>query len=181
MSGVPLVVGVGNPLRGDDGAGPAAAERAARDPRLAGARFRTVVQLTPELAADVAGASVVVIVDARAGAPAGTVDCSPVDPPPEAVPGRGGTRASLSHHLDPAALAGLAGLAYSRIPPVFIVGIGAGRFDAGAPLSPAVAAALPEAVDVVAALVAALVAADGDGDRSDTVRAVRGSTAPGVS
>jgi hydrogenase maturation protease len=63
-----LVVGYGNSLRGDDGVGWHAAGRLAADPRLAGARVLARHQLTPELAVDVAQASLVVLVDAVAGA-----------------------------------------------------------------------------------------------------------------
>lgn len=141
-----LVIGVGNPHRGDDGAGPAVADLAAADPRLAGATVRSAVQLTPELAADVAAASLVVVVDARFGAEPGAVDVTRTEPVER--------RAALTHHLDAGALAGLAALAYGRVPPVFVVGIGAGGFAAGTALSPEVEAALPLALDAVAALVA---------------------------
>ena len=59
-----LVIGYGNPLRGDDGAGWKAAELLAEDPRLAGAVVLARHQLTPELADDVSRASLVVLVDA---------------------------------------------------------------------------------------------------------------------
>ena len=44
-----LVVGYGNPLRGDDGAGWHAATRLAADPRLAGAAFAHGDRLSPAL------------------------------------------------------------------------------------------------------------------------------------
>ena len=141
-----LVIGVGNPARGDDGVGPAIAARVGRDERLPGAVVRSVMQLTPELAADVAEASVVVIADARAGAAAGEVGWAPVG---AAAPGAEGL---FSHHLTPAALCHLAGLAYGRVPPAFVVGVGAAGFDAGAPLSAPARAAVPRAVEVVVAL-----------------------------
>ena len=140
----PLVVGVGNPDRGDDGVGWAVAERAGADLRLAGAQVRRVVQLAPELAADLAGASVVVIADARAGAPPGRVEWSAVDA--GEAPVRPGP---LSHHLDPPALVRLAALAYGAVPAVFVVGVGAAGFASGAPLSPAVSAAVDEAAGLV--------------------------------
>ena len=147
MSGRPLVIGVGNPDRGDDGVGPAVAARAGSDARLAGVVVRTAMQLTPELATDVAAASVVVIVDARAGATAGEVSWEPVE---HRSPGAGAA-APFSHHLTPAALCHLAGVAYGRVPPAYVVGVGASHFDAGAPLSgPALAAVAGAAEHVVA-------------------------------
>lgn len=146
MTANPLVIGVGNPARGDDGVGPAVAARVEQDPRAAGAVVRSVTQLTPELAADVAEASVVVIADARVGAAVGEVDWGPVGASESGVSG------PFSHHLTPAALCHLAGVAFGRTPPAFVVGVGAGGFDAGAPLSGAALAAVPRAVEVVVAL-----------------------------
>ena len=54
-----LVIGYGNPLRGDDGFGCSAAGLLAADPRLDGATVLGRHQLTPELATDIAGASLV--------------------------------------------------------------------------------------------------------------------------
>lgn len=142
-----LVIGVGNPARGDDGVGPAVAACVEADPRVAGTVVRSVTQLTPELAADVSEASVVVIADARVGAAAGEVDWGPVEASEPGVPG------PFSHHLTPAALCQLAGVAFGRVPPAFVVGVGAGGFDAGAPLSGPALAAVPHALDVVVALV----------------------------
>jgi Ni,Fe-hydrogenase maturation factor len=85
-SGV-LVVGYGNSLRGDDGAGWHAAARLAADPRLTGARVLARHQLTPELAAEVATASLVVLVDATTDAPPGSVLLGRVNPTPPTSPG----------------------------------------------------------------------------------------------
>lgn len=148
MTARPLVIGVGNPDRGDDGVGPAVAAGLEQDPRAAGAVVRRVVQLTPELAADVAEASVVVIADARIGAGAGKVDWEPV------AASEAGAAGPFSHHLTPAALCHLAGVAFGRVPPAFVVGVGAAGFDAGAPLSGPARAAVPRALEVVLALLA---------------------------
>jgi hydrogenase maturation protease len=142
-----LVVGYGNALRGDDGVGWHAAARLAGDPRLAGAEVLARHQLTPELATDVARASLVVLVDARAdgGAP-GLVSVRRLQPPHDAAPG-------WSHHLDPAALAGLAGVLYGAVPPVVLVSVGVASLAGGDRLSPAVQRALPGVVDAVARVV----------------------------
>jgi hydrogenase maturation protease len=142
-----LVVGYGNALRGDDGVGWHAAARLAEDPRLAGAQVLARHQLTPELAQDVARASLVVLVDARAGGPPGSVQVQRVTPWQD-------TTTAWSHHLHPAALAGLAGALYGAVPPVYLVSVGGAAFDDGERLSPALQRALPGVVDVVADLVA---------------------------
>jgi hydrogenase maturation protease len=146
MTGV-LIVGYGNALRGDDGVGWHAAARLAGDPRLAGAEVLARHQLTPELATDVARASLVVLVDARAdgGAP-GSVSVRRLQPPHDAAPG-------WSHHLDPAALAGLAGVLYGAVPPVVLVSVGVASLAGGDRLSPAVRRALPGVVEAVARVV----------------------------
>lgn len=58
-----LVIGCGNPLREDDGAGPLVAERVAAR-RLPGVRALACHQLLPEMAEEIAAALAVVFVDA---------------------------------------------------------------------------------------------------------------------
>ena len=60
MDQAALVIGYGNRLRSDDGAGPRVAERLASD----GVAVRVCDQLVPELADDLKGRAVVVFVDA---------------------------------------------------------------------------------------------------------------------
>jgi hydrogenase maturation protease len=142
-----LVIGWGNPLRGDDGVGWQAAALLAGDQRLGAATVLRRHQLTPELAEDVAAAGLVVLVDAGAGGgPAGTVTVTSVEPD-EAGP-------AFSHHLSPGALAALAGLLYGRVPPLWLVRVAAASFAAGERLSPGVEAALPAVVDAVAGIAA---------------------------
>ncbi len=59
MSG--LIIAIGNPLRRDDGVAHAVAALFEDDPRV---RLRRVLQLTPEIAAEIAGYDSVVFVDA---------------------------------------------------------------------------------------------------------------------
>ena len=61
-------------------------------------------------------------------------------------------RANISHHLDPAGLAGLAMELYGRVPPISVVSVGAESFDGTEKLSPATEAALPNLADEVARL-----------------------------
>ncbi len=142
-----LVVGYGNALRGDDGVGWHAADRLAEDPRLTGAEVLARHQLTPELAQDVANASLVVLVDVHAGGAPGSVQVQRIIP-------RQDRATAWSHHLDPAGLAGLAGALYGAVPAIFLVSVGGVAFDDGERLSPAVRRALPGVVDAVALLVA---------------------------
>jgi hydrogenase maturation protease len=138
-----LIVGYGNPLRSDDGIGWHAARRLATDPRLDGARVLTLHQLTPELAADVSRASLVVLVDAAAEGDPGSVAVLRIGSPPP-------TPITWSHHLTPETLAGLADALYGAVPPIVLVSVVAESFADGDSLSNALQQALPEVVEVIA-------------------------------
>lgn len=64
----PLVIGYGNPLREDDGVGIKAAELIEERFSHEAVKVITARQLTPELAVPVAEASMVIFLDAEAGA-----------------------------------------------------------------------------------------------------------------
>ena len=145
MTGV-LVVGYGNSLRTDDGVGWHAAGRLVGDPRLDGAEVITCHQLTPELAADISQASLVVLVDASSAGDPGSVSVRWIRP-------RSATPASWSHHLDPETLAGLAGSLYGAVPPIVLVSVAAGSFAEGDRLSDPLQRALCEVVEVVAGVI----------------------------
>lgn len=132
-----LVIGYGNSLRGDDGVGWHAAAALAGDPRLAGADVLARHQLTPELTEDLAHAGLVVLVDACAGGAPGTVSVRQVEPGSRSAP-------AWSHHLSPAALAGLAQALYGASPPMFLVTVTGAFFGYRDRLSPAVCRALPD-------------------------------------
>ena len=142
-----LVVGYGNPLRGDDGVGWRVAESIADDPRLAGAHVMTAHQLLPELAIELGEAGLAVLVDARVGEPPGSISVMHVAPCAEGGP--------FGHHLTPAALAGLALAVAGRSADVVVVSVGIESTEPGAPLSHAVADAVPSVREVVADLVTA--------------------------
>jgi hydrogenase maturation protease len=142
-----LVIGYGNPLRGDDGAGQAVA-RALADEAIAGVEVVACHQLVPEFAPDIAAAALVVFVDAVVSAPAGEVAARPLgelsaDP------------AGLAHHVEAAGLVAMARALYGRAPAAFLVGIGAGAMELGEGFSDEVAAAVPRAVAEVRRLLAA--------------------------
>lgn len=108
-----LVIGLGNTLRGDDALGRVAADlvRAAVDPR----RVKVIDQCapTPELAADMAAASLVIFLDASADGPADRVvtrrltECDPSD--------------SLAHRIGLGGLLGLARRLYGHAPEAYAV------------------------------------------------------------
>lgn len=147
-AGPVLVVGYGNPLRTDDGAGPAVADLVAADPRAAslGIDVRTPHQLTPELAVDAAAASLLVLVDAAEGRPPGEVTV-------ERVEGDGAADPSMTHHLEPGSLLGLARGLFGAAPPAVVVSIGAGSLEVGEGLTPEVAGAVATAAGMIVDIV----------------------------
>jgi hydrogenase maturation protease len=149
VTGLPgpiLVVGYGNPLRTDDGVGPAVATRLAADPRLAGVDVRTAHQLTPELALDASRASLLVLVDADADRAPGEVVVRRLEP-------AGGVGTAWTHHLDPEGLVGLAQVLWGSAPPVVLVSVGPASLELGDELTALVAQAAVRAAEVVANLV----------------------------
>lgn len=140
-TGGALVIGWGNAQRGDDGAGLAVvAEFFQRYPGVA--RGICCQQLTPELAADVAAARVVVLIDAGHDVP-GEVRWRELHPATGLLPGG----AVLGHALEPTTLLDLARAVYGRAPQAALLTIG-GVDDAWREgLSPVVAAGVERAVE----------------------------------
>ena len=141
-----LVIGYGNDLRGDDGAGRVVADRIdALD--LAGVTVRSVTQLVPELALDVAAADRVLFVDADV-----TVSDLVLRPVAGAATDRRGCDGPgpLTHHVTPEVLVGSAAVVGADGPAtVEQLSIPASGFDVGSPLSPPTAEAVERAVSLV--------------------------------
>jgi hydrogenase maturation protease len=178
MTAPVVVIGVGNPWRGDDGVGVAVAREVAdRLRRLTatgpGAEPRAVVEVAevdgePARLLELwAGRDLAVVVDAVvSGAAPGTLHVGGPDLGP--APGR--ARVGGSHAVGIADAVAL-GRALGRLPTRLVtVGVEGAGFDHGGDLDldPRVAAAVPEAADVVVTEVtaAAGVAAAGGGDGS---------------
>lgn len=121
-----LVIGYGNTLRRDDGAGPWVAQRVGE---LLGpqACCLAVPQLLPELAEAMAQAKCVVFVDARQDS--STVQMRMLET------GNAG-HSSGSHASDPAALAHLTSTLYGSPPVIWLVTVPAVEFAHGEGLSP---------------------------------------------
>ena len=106
-----LVLGFGNTLRGDDALGRIAAERvqAATDP----AEVTVISQSapTPELAAVIAQASLVIFLDAAIDGPADRIVVRELTSSKSPHP--------MAHRLDPASLLGLAGHLFGHEPQAF--------------------------------------------------------------
>jgi hydrogenase maturation protease len=139
-----MVIGYGNEMRGDDGAGPfvAACIDAAN---LRGVVARMVRQLTPEMAADLAETRRVIFVDARAGSEEVLVQRLETADRDE----------WCAHRADPAALLGLTQAVFGRVPEAWWVTTPGFCFEVGEGLSPRAQEAARKAVDHVCSLIGA--------------------------
>lgn len=137
-----LVIGYGNTLRRDDGAGPRVAE-AVGALNLPGVSVHTCHQLTPELADVISGSQAVAFVDAA-------VDVAEVKLQ-EIQPREDGR--ILAHATDPRSLLGLAGQLFGDAPRAWTLAIPAEDFGFGDEMSQRTTAACQTAVDEIQTLV----------------------------
>jgi hydrogenase maturation protease len=142
MTGNALIVGYGNPLRGDDGVGQAVAQAFVGENAIDGVDALACHQLTPELAERFAAAARVVLIDVAAGREAGRVSVARLHPAPAPA-------STLGHHVEPAQLLHLAQTLYGRSPEACLVTVGAGSLELGEGLSAPVTAALPALIATV--------------------------------
>ncbi len=131
-----LIIGWGNPLRGDDGVGWRAAERLAETLKAHDVTVRVSHQLMPEFAEDVSRAEFVVFIDASCDNSPGEVRFERVEP--DQAPS-----AAFSHQLSPPGLLGMAARLYGSCPEACFFSVGARSFEYGEKLSPEVESALP--------------------------------------
>ena len=123
-----LVIGYGNPLRGDDGAGFEAAERlrgTIADPDV---EVLAVHQLMPELMEPASAARRVIFIDAATGSEPGEIRERPVE---ATAP----SNASFTHHLTPESLLAGARALYGRAPEAWLISIGGADFSCTMELS----------------------------------------------
>lgn len=151
-----IVIGLGNPWRGDDGVGHAVADRIAAGLPAPGHHDVGVVLLDGEPARLLdawTGTRVAVVVDAvRSDRPAGTVLL--VEPEAESESEARAERSASSHGMGLAHAVAL-GRRLGRLPAedLLVVGVVGQRFDLGDTLSPPVAAAVDAAATLVRSLV----------------------------
>ncbi|MDD5263538.1 MAG: hydrogenase maturation protease [Candidatus Bipolaricaulis sp.] len=133
-----LVIGIGNPLRGDDGIGPRVVAELGPVPS---ADAIGVAQLTPELALRLRTADRVLFVDAAVAGEAGTLVR-------RIRPARGH---GLGHAVSPEALLDWTERVFGRAPDAWLLAVPGRLFDVAERLSPEGEKALPEAVEAVQA------------------------------
>lgn len=155
-----LVIGYGNPLRGDDGfGGLAAGLLEAR--RIPGVKVVVSHQLNPELAALLTESSYAIFLDAVDGSsPAsetshsqekqrlpGTLTAAPVENCDISISGM--------HHFEPGSLLALAKAVYGEAPPATLIAVTARSFDHSTEISDEVRRAAAKAAEAIAASIRA--------------------------
>ena len=131
-----LIIGWGNPLRGDDGIGWRAAERLASELKGQDVEVRVSHQLMPEYAEEISRARFVVFIDAACDNSVGDIRFEKIEP--DRAPS-----AAFSHQLSPPALLAMAERLYGSRPEACLFSVGASSFEFGERLSPEVESALP--------------------------------------
>ncbi len=132
-----LVIGIGNPLRGDDGVGWLLVEELGPSPALA---RRCVQQLTPELVLELAWRRRVLFVDAWLAPAAAAPTLRPLRPGPASA-----SADSSSHRADPAGLLALCALLQGPPPQAMELLVPARSLHHGRTLSSGLRRQLPEA------------------------------------
>ena len=137
-----VVIGYGNDLRSDDGAGIRVATRLAA--QLPQSQVIVTHQLTPDLAEDIATATQVIFVDAYvAHGHEAQLRIDKISDDNIFNP------AAMGHHGDPEGLMHLADQLYGKSPDAWVVGIPAFSFDAGETISPETLHRIDEAVALI--------------------------------
>lgn len=135
-----LIIGYGNPLRGDDGAGREAARRVERL-GLPGVIVIESHQLLPEHAEVLSRVDEAIFVDAHNDLPPGSIQVTAVSPSKDPQIG--------SHSSDPASLLALSTTLYGRTAEATLIAIPANDFDLCEGLSELAEAGVAEAVSEI--------------------------------
>jgi hydrogenase maturation protease len=130
-----LIIGYGNPLRGDDGFGWHAALRLREIVHDADIEILAVHQLTPELMDPISRARRVIFIDAAVGEDAGKLTVAPLET-------TGGPAGVFTHFATPAALLEGARSLYRARPEALLITVVGLDFEIGADLSEPVQLAL---------------------------------------
>jgi hydrogenase maturation protease len=132
-----LVIGYGNPLRGDDAFGWHAAHRLVELTDHESTHVLAVHQLTPELAESASEAELVIFIDASHQGEPGTWRCEEIRPDVRLAN-------SLAHHFTPASLLAYASIIFHVSPRAQLIAFSAVSFECGEALTPRAEAALAE-------------------------------------
>jgi hydrogenase maturation protease len=131
-----LIIGYGNPLRGDDALGWEIASRLATAIQNEPVEVLALHQLTPELSERISGVELVVFIDSSHVGQPGSWTCETLEP-------NATSSHTLGHYLTPMSLLAYAQAIFKASPRALLVSVVGGSFDCRQELTPSVAAALP--------------------------------------
>jgi hydrogenase maturation protease len=136
MRGGALVIGYGNPIRGDDALGPEIANGLAAS--IGDESFEVVAlhQLAPELSELISEFGLVVFIDSSHLGRPGSWTCEVVEPDATSLP-------ALGHHLTPMGLLAYTQALFNTSPRALLVSVAGESFDFRRELTPTVANVLP--------------------------------------
>jgi hydrogenase maturation protease len=137
-----LIVGYGNPLRGDDAFGWRVAERLLELPQDPAIEILALHQLTPELMDPLSRADCAIFIDAAATGEPGAIVERRVEPQPA-------DRVSFTHHATPEALLAGARALYGRNAKSVMISVAGADFSFGSELSPVVSSRLDGVIATV--------------------------------
>jgi hydrogenase maturation protease len=140
-----LVIGYGNTLRSDDGAGQLVAEQVANW-NLKNLRVISTHQLTPELAADIAETELVIFVDAYLASASPKIQTYCLEPLANHIK-------IESHISNPRVLLTLAQTLYNYSPQAWLITVPGENFDLGDCLSSLTQHGMAEAVKKIESLI----------------------------
>ena len=146
MSGKILIIGYGNPLRGDDGFGVYVAARLLQEDLGENVTVMERHQLGPEMAEDLSEADFVIFLDIHLSDAVGEQICKKIEAEAD-IP------LTFSHHMKPGTLLACTQAIYGNLPEGVLISVGSNLFDHGAHLSPKVEALVEPAADLARVLV----------------------------
>lgn len=139
-----LVIGYGNPLRGDDGLGWQVVDRLSEVTANESTKVLAVHQLAPELAEPISEAALVIFIDASYDGEPGSWRCEAIAPDAAAS-------SALAHHFTPMSLLGYATAIFKARPRSLLISVAAESFECDDQLTPKVEKAVPEIVQYISA------------------------------
>jgi len=137
-----MIIGYGNPLRGDDAVGYHAARLLSDMVKQREVVIRTCHQLTPELAPEISTFEKVIFIDASIAEVAGELTVSQLKH-------TGVSERTISHHFDPESVLTCSHMLYGRVPEAYLVTITANSFGYMEDLSVPVKRRLPDLTQAV--------------------------------
>jgi hydrogenase maturation protease len=142
-----LIIGYGNPIRGDDALGWEIASRLATGVQKESVEVIALDQLTPELSERISKVELVVFIDSSHVGQPGSWTCETLDP-------NATTSTTLGHQLTPVSLMAYAQALFKASPRALLVSVVGGSFDCRQALTHSVAVALPAVEQFVRAQIA---------------------------